>query len=206
MFGLAAATAATRASWSPGSASVVRSSPSVSKYSSVPTITTAASAPAAARTARSIGSPARDEAGADSEAAEDVSAAPTDSRARSSYARRASSSIVVRRSGAAHGRRRCRPPAPVGTSITTSPSIRSVDRADGQDADLPAAACVGNEPAAGPPTEVEAVEWSPSSPTGGCCQSHLSCGPVSVTEWPDGVVQLDTEPAICRRAPAASCR
>ena len=67
VFGLAAATAATSSSWSPGNAIVVRSSPSVSQSWSVPTITTATSAAAAAATARSISSPARHGTGADRE-------------------------------------------------------------------------------------------------------------------------------------------
>ena len=52
VFGLAAATAATSSSWSPGRASDVRSSPSVSQSSSVPTMTIASSAAAATAAAR----------------------------------------------------------------------------------------------------------------------------------------------------------
>ncbi len=56
VFGLAAATAATRSSCSPGRAIDVRSSPSVSQSSSVPTTTMATSASAATAAARAIAS------------------------------------------------------------------------------------------------------------------------------------------------------
>ena len=52
--GLAAQTRRTSSSWRPGRSIVVRSNPSVSHSSFVPTITTATSAAAAAATARSI--------------------------------------------------------------------------------------------------------------------------------------------------------
>ena len=69
-------------------------------------------------------------------------------------------------------------------------------RADGQQRRTPSGRSLGDEPAAGPAAEVEAVESCPSSPTGGCCHSHFSCGPAIVTEWPEASVSSTCELAV----------
>ena len=80
VFGLAATTAATRSSWSPGSASDVRSSPSVSQSSSVPTMTIATSAPSATAAARAMASSAGTGAGTDDETPHELVAGRPGSR------------------------------------------------------------------------------------------------------------------------------